>query len=72
MESTVIPCCIDEDFHRTCASKSEYFTVRSIHGFDTTVKRENAIGALEFEHKRFIAKAVASETIESILEWYVH
>ncbi|KAL7486212.1 hypothetical protein ACHAW6_011811 [Cyclotella cf. meneghiniana] len=70
--STIILFCIDEELQRTITSKSQYVTVTSIRGFDTTVKTENAIRALELEHKRFITMALATETIERIFEWYVN
>jgi hypothetical protein len=60
---------IDEELHRTYATASESVTVQSIHGFPTTVQRDAAIQALEFQHNRLIAKELAAETIEGILDW---
>ena len=62
-------CKVDEELHKTFASTSESVTVRSIHEFETTVKRDDAIVALEREHNRHTAKIVATETIDDILEW---
>lgn len=69
IESAIKLSLIDKELHHAYSSASESVTVRSIHGFDTTVKRDNAISALEFEHNRHIAKSVAVETIEGILDW---
>lgn len=63
---------IDNELHMAYASESDSVTIRSIHGFDTTVKRENAILALEHEHDRHIATTSAVEIIDGILEWYAH
>jgi len=55
--------------HRTYASTDGSVSIRSIHGYPTTVKRQPAIWALEHEHNRHIAKIAARETIDNILEW---
>lgn len=60
---------IDDELHRTCASRDASVSIRSIHGYPTTVQRQSAIWALEYEHNRHVAKMVALETIDSILEW---
>lgn len=61
---------IDEELHSTYASTAEFVSVRSIHGYDTTVHRTDAIWALEREHDRHISQMAAAETIDNILEWY--
>lgn len=60
---------IDAELYQTYASTDESVSIRSIHGYDTTVKRQDAIWALEHEHNRHIGQIVAVETIDSILEW---
>ena len=60
---------IDDELHRTYASKEAKVSIRSIHGYDTTVTRQDAIWALDREHNRHVAKMMASETIDNILEF---
>ncbi|KAL7541809.1 hypothetical protein ACHAXR_011237 [Thalassiosira sp. AJA248-18] len=62
---------IDNELHRTHASKNESVSIQSIHGYDTTVKRQDALWALEHEHNKHVAQLAASETIDSILDWMV-
>jgi hypothetical protein len=69
IDSSIKLCSIDEELHRTYATASESVTVQSIHGFPTTFQRDAAIQALEFQHNRLIAKELAAETIEGILDW---
>ncbi|KAL7508051.1 hypothetical protein ACHAXN_005128 [Cyclotella atomus] len=69
IDSSIKLCFIDEELHQTYATVSESVTVQSIHGFPTTVKRDAAIQALDFQHSRLIAKELAAETIEGILDW---
>ena len=60
---------IDSELHRTHASREEKVSIRSIHGYDTTVKRCDAVWALEREHNRHVAQIATVETIDCILEW---
>ena len=60
---------VDNELHRTHASREEKVFIRSIHGYDTTVKRCDAVWALEREHNRHVAQIAAVETIDCILEW---
>ena len=69
IDASMALCSIDKELHQVYATANESVTVNSIHGFPTTVQRDNAIHALEFEHNRLIAKELANETIESVLDW---
>ena len=69
IEKAIKLCSIDEELHAVVGTVSKSVMVQSIHGFPTTVSRENAVSALEFQHCRLIASAMAAETIESILNW---
>ena len=69
IDSKLKICLVDVELHATYASKCELVTIRSIHGFDSSVKRDDAILALEHEHNRHIATIAATENIDSILEW---
>ncbi|KAL7533865.1 hypothetical protein ACHAWF_004647 [Thalassiosira exigua] len=60
---------IDDELHRAYASAEESVSIRSLHGYDTTVKRRDAIWALEHEQNRHVARMVALETIDGVLEW---
>lgn len=60
---------IDEELHRTFACTNESVTIRSIHGYDMTVKRRDGILALEHEHNRHVAGLVSREIVDKILEW---
>jgi hypothetical protein len=69
IDNAIKLCSIDEELHQTYATASESVTVQSIHGFPTTVQKDHAIIALEFEHSRLIARQLAAETIENVLVW---
>ena len=69
IDASIALCSIDRELHQVYATANESVTVSSIHGFPTTVQRDNAIHALEFEHNRLVAKELATETIESVLDW---
>ena len=69
IDGSIKLCAIDDELHHAYATASESVTVTSIHGFPTTVQRDAAIRALEFQHNRLIAKELAAETIEGILDW---
>lgn len=60
---------IDKELHEAFSTASESVIVKSIHGFPTTIQRESAIQALQFEHNRIIARELAAETLERILDW---
>ena len=60
---------IDSELHDAYACQDDSITIRSIHGYDMTVKRRDGILALEHEHNRHIANLVSTEIVEGILEW---
>lgn len=60
---------IDEELHRAYASIKVSIAIRSIHGYDVSVKRNDGIAALEHEHNRHIGQLVAHSIVEDILEW---
>jgi hypothetical protein len=60
---------IDSELHQAYACKDELVTIRSIHGYDMSVKRHDGITALEFEHNRHIAKIISIEVVDDILQW---
>jgi len=60
---------IDYELHQAFTSRDKLVTIRSIHGYDMTVKRRDGILALEHEHDRHISQLVAVEIIDNILEW---
>ena len=69
IDSKLKLCLIDNELHMAYASRCECVTIRSIHGYDTTVKRDGGILALEHERNRHIANIAAAEIIDGILEW---
>ena len=60
---------IDSELHQAYACKDELVIIRSIHGYDMSVKRRDGISALEFEHNRHIAKIISVEVVDDILKW---
>jgi hypothetical protein len=60
---------IDSELHQTYASNDELVIIRSIHGYDMTVKRRDGISALEFEHNTHISKIISAEVVDNILQW---
>lgn len=60
---------IDKELHDAFSTASESVIVKSIHGFPTTIQRESAIQALQYEHNRIIARELAAETLDKILHW---
>ena len=60
---------IDSELHDAYACQDDSITIRSIHGYDMTVKRRDGILALEHEHNRHIANLVSTDIVDGILNW---
>jgi hypothetical protein len=71
IDSKLLLARIDNELHRTYASKNDSVTICSVHGYDATVDRREGISLLEHEHNKHIAQIVSVEVIDNILDWYV-
>lgn len=62
---------IDEEIHHayTVSDDVVMITIKSIHGFPVTLRRVDAIAALEHEANRHVGSLVAKDVVDNILQW---
>lgn len=60
---------IDEEFHEANRTSKEHVECVALHGYRTLLWTKDARVALEREHSRLVARAVAVEITHDILEW---
>lgn len=60
---------IENELYDAYATKTGFIVVRALHGYDTMMRTEEAIHALETEHDRLVAFFVSEELIEDSLKW---
>ena len=60
---------IDDELHDAYRLQTGFFVSRALHGYDTMMRTEEAIIALEKEHNRLVAFFVSQELIHDSLEW---
>ncbi|CAM9473461.1 unnamed protein product [Chrysoparadoxa australica] len=60
---------VDEEFHRASETAKDHIECVALHGYPTMLWTHDAIKALAREQSRLVARLVALDMTESILEW---
>lgn len=60
---------IDLEFHHAFATTSEHVESFALHGYRTLLWTQDARIALSREHSRLVARLVAVEIVDEILDW---
>ncbi|CAM9506461.1 unnamed protein product [Ectocarpus fasciculatus] len=60
---------IDEEFHEANRTSKQHIECVALHGYRTLLWTKDARVALEREHNRLVARAVAVEVTHDILQW---
>lgn len=60
---------IDMEFHDANQTTSEHIECFALHGYRTLLWTQDARVALEREHSRLVARLVAIEIVDDILQW---
>ena len=62
---------IDKELYDAYRNERGFFVSRALHDYDTMMRAEDAIVALEKEHNRSVAFFLSKELIHDSLEWQV-
>ena len=62
-------CEVDTELHRAYAFSGPYFEISSLHGYPTLLSTDNACRALESKHNNLVARTVAVNVVNGILNW---
>ena len=60
---------IDKELYDAYDARAGYIIIRALHGYDTMMRTEQAIDALEKERDRLVAFFVSEELIDDALKW---
>lgn len=60
---------IDEEFHEANRTSKQHIECVALHGYRTLLWTKDARVALEREHNRLVARAMAVEVTHDILQW---
>jgi hypothetical protein len=60
---------VDKELHDVCATRKEFFEVRSLHGYSIMLWKGNAKSALLREQSSLVAVEVSRDVVEDILSW---
>jgi hypothetical protein len=69
LKSSLRLCAIDAELHGVCASRNEEVTIDALHGYPQQTWRASAIVQLESEVGRLVARSVAGEVLDDVLEF---